>query len=80
MEKKCKYQTPQTFVVNIYVNSSIAKPENPDRPDEPGTQLTGSFQGNQAAKGTDFDSDFEQDGGVGEWSSDWSSEWKSAEE
>lgn len=72
VRRKKKYAAPQTDALLVWLGSQLTQ-----------ELIDFSKEGEPAAKKHDFDADefdFEENGGVGEWSSDWSSEWKSAEE
>lgn len=62
MKKKSIYKAPLTDIVRLSLAMSVAvKPGQERDPDDPGpgTQLTGSIQGEQTAKGVTFDDGFE---------------------
>lgn len=70
-----RYVSPQTEMVSLGLFTAMA--------DGWGVGIDGSYETEESAKKHDFDADefdFEENGGVGEWSSDWSSEWKTDEE
>lgn len=82
MEKKQSYIVPETEIVSLHTLGAVAINPGHGGNDNPGGQLTTSFEGNQGAKEFTLDEgDFNfEDGGVGEWSSDWSHSWDDNEE
>ena len=76
MMKKHIYIAPDTNIVRLSLSRSVAVPKNDDRTDDPGTQLTVSFDTNQGAKGYNYDDNQEMD----PFDIDWDFSWEEKQE